>query len=332
MAALTFFAGNDKLLLVKKQVDKDTPITDFSAAIALRVYEFTKDPVRTIAPLNETDKSVQQSASHVTAITPSLSWGMYGRASELDLLAEGLLGDNVDGASGGETRHTATPDQEQPYYSIMEYNPYGSTVYDGCKFAAATFQCVDTGDTTLAVTGIQVLSLGFTAHVTPPTLPDPVDELPFIFAEAKIKYAGSHAGTTSQFSWTVNRNSIRAQGDGGFRGLAIVAGKLQNDGQFTRYVADDSYERAVDTGSKTGTVPTADIYTETASVLFDRPADGLGWLITSQKVAYETHQVAIDPANGNPYQEVLGFRTQPEAVLADNVSIVTVNGKATPAG
>lgn len=329
----TFFAGNSKLILIKKQADAATPADLNSGALAFRIYEWSKTPVRTQGPLDETDASIQQSGSHVTAITPGFSFGMYGRASELDLIAEALLGLDDDQASGGPIIHTATPDQEQPYYTIGEVDPYAYTVYDGCKLVAGTFTAQDTGQTELRVTGLQWDALGYTAGGTAPDpLPTPVDELPFIYAECAVSYDDVHPGTTNEFSVTVNRNAIRAQGDTGFRGLAVIAGKFQVDGQFTRYVANDEILRAVDTGSKTGTDPTAVLYTESMQILFDRPVDDLQFQIASQEIAYETRQAAIDPSAGTPYKEVLGFRTQPQAALEDNITIVTVNAKSTPDG
>lgn len=326
-----FFAGNAKNILVKQQVDKDTPITDWTGALNLRVYEWSKDPVRAIAPLSESDSSVQESASHVTAITPGLSFGVYGRPSELDFLAEALLGDNDDSATSSPTTHTAVPDQDPPYYSILEVLPYGAVRYDGCRLSQAQFTGQDEGDTELRVTGITWVVLGVTHGITAPTpLPAVKDELPFIYAEAAISYAGSHLGTTSAFTVTVNRNITRAQGDSGFRALDAVLGKIQVDGSFTRYTADDDTMRLIDTGTTSGTAITSDIGTESASILFERGtgASLLSFLIALTEISYETREEALN-LDGTPYKEVLGFRTQPQALESDHMALVTVNAKAT---
>src|ERR1700747_2235277 len=112
---MTFYAGNSKLLLCKKQSDKDTPITDWTGALALRVYEFTRQAARTITELQESASSTQQGASNVSAIGPGFSFGIYGRPSELDFLAEGLLGENDNSATSSPTTHTATPTEDTPY-------------------------------------------------------------------------------------------------------------------------------------------------------------------------------------------------------------------------
>src|SRR4051812_29089241 len=330
----TFYSGVATDILIKKQVDKDTPIADFTGALHLRVYDWKKDPVRTIGQLQETDNTTQQRASHVSAITPGITFGIYGRPSELDFLAEALLGDNDDSATSAPTTHTATPSTVLPYYSILEVLPYGTTRYDGCRCIEAQFDGQDEGETELKVTGIVWGVLGVTeAIAAPDPLPAAADELPFIYAEAAVKYAGTHLGATTAFSWKISRNANRAQGDSGFRGLDIVPGLIQNDGSFTRYTQDDTKLRAIDTGSPTGTDPTSTIFTESASVLFSRGtgASARSFLIASPEVAYETRDEALQ-LDGKPFAEVLGFRTQPQTTLAAHIALVTVNAKATPAG
>lgn len=340
MSSVEFFSGNERTLLIKKQVDKDTPVSDWTDAMALRVYELTKDPVRQIQSLAETDATAQQGASKVASIGTGLSFGLYGRPSELDLIAELLLGENDDSATTSPTTHTATPNQDAPWFSLMDVLPYGTAdkvpVYDGCRIAAASFTAQDAeGDTFLKATGLQVLALGITHGATPPSpLPVPADEDPFIYAEAEIKYGGVHLGSTKSFTLNVVRNSIRAQGDAGFRAQSIIHGKFQVDGQVSRYTQDDEIMRLIDTGTTTGTDPTATVAQETLSIAFSRGAGASlrQFAIASAGISYEGREEAIDPSAGNPYVEVLGFRTQPQPDIADNISIVTVNAKATTEG
>lgn len=326
-----FFAGNDKLILIKKQSDKDTPVTDFSDALALRVYEWGKEASRTVVELVESDATAQQGRSHVSQIGPAISFGIYGRPDWLAAIAEAVLGDNDDSATMSPTTHSAIPDQATPYYSIMEVLPYTASVWDGCRCIGATYAADDSGETDLKVTGIQWMALGLTLHQTAPDpLPQPSSEAPFIYAEAAISYAGDHLGSTTGFSWVINRNAKRAQGDSGFRALDVVNGKFQTDGSVTRYTADDSILRAVDTGSKTGTDLTSAIYSEALAVLFSRGtgADARSFLISAPEVSYESREEALN-GDGSPYQEVLAFRTQPQADIADHIAIVTVNSQPT---
>lgn len=332
---MTLYAGNQRVLLIKKQVDKDTAVTDWSDAIPFRLTAFDPDASRTLSPLAETDSSQEEAASAVSTLGPGVSFGCYGRPSEVDLLAEALMGDNADSATTSPTTHTATPNAIQPYYGILEVVPYGAgRRWNGCRLGAAQFASQDEGETQLQITGLAWLAMSLTDNVAAPSpLPDFADELPFIHAEATVKYATVHPGTTKQVTVQINRNLSRAQGDSGFTALDIVAGKFASVITVSRYTQDNAMQRAIDTGSKTGTDGTADIYTEGFSVLWSRGASGTArsLLITGTEVSYGTRDEAND-IDGTPYVEVLGGRTEPQGDVADNMAIVTVNAKATPDG
>jgi hypothetical protein len=331
---MTFFPGNAKNLLIKKQVNKDTPITDFSDALNLRVYEWSKLPARVIDELQESDSSSEQGPSHVSGISPGFSFGIYGRPLDLAAIAEAILGNNDDSSTVDPTTHTASADNTQPYYSVMEVIPYGSgeaPVYDGCRFFGATFQSQDDGSTELQVTGIEVVALGLTHGGT---IPDPLPAvsagLPFIHAELAVKYATVHLGTTKAFSWQINRNGGRRQGDSGFRAIDATPGKLATSGSFSRYTADDTALRSIDTGDEAGTDQTSTVETLAASILFTRGSGASleQFLIAAPDISFETRDEALN-LDGTPFVEVLGFRTQPQGDLADHISIVTVNSDAT---
>jgi hypothetical protein len=326
----TFHPGNAKLIGIAKQVDADTPATE--PDIFLQIKNWNKDAVRAQAALEETDRSAQQGGQHVTAITPGLGCDLYCRPSEIDLIAEALLWANDDSSTTlGPVEHLATPSLVPVFFTIWEIEPgLYTNQYDGSVGVAATITGQDEGQTEININGLTFIALGFTAHVAEPTLPDPNTELPYIYAEATIKYGGDHPKTTSAFTVNINRNAKRITGDNGFRSLAVSAGKLQVDGTLTRYVSDDNTARAVDTGTEAGTVPTTDIFTQDVSILLERSAD-LSCLIASQSVAYPTREQAVN-LDGSPLAEVLGFATQPETDIADNISILTTNAKPTPEG
>jgi hypothetical protein len=323
----TFFPGNAKLIGIAKQVDADTPAA--APTVYLEIRNWNKDAVRAQAALEETDRSAQQGAQHVTAITPGLGCDLYLRPSQADLIAKMLLWDNDDSATGPTYTHSASPSQVPVFYTVWEIEPgLYTNRYDGAVAVAGTYTGQDEGQTEINVTGLTFIALGFTAHVAEPTLPSPNTELPFIYAEAAISYGGVHPKTTSAFTVNVNRNAKRITGDNGFRSLAVAAGKLQVDGTLTRYVQDDDTARAVDTGTAGGSAPTTTVFTESLAILLER-SGSLSSLIASLAVAYPTREQAIN-LDGSPLAEVLGFATQPETDVADNISIVSVNAKATP--
>lgn len=313
-----FYPGNAKLIGIAKQTDKDTPATE--PDLFLQVTNYSKDPVRAQGPLNETDRSAQQGANHVTAITPGCSFDCYGRPGYMHMIAEALLWDAV--LDGTNDITTAVPSQVPVYWTIWEIEPGLYTDrYTGCVGVSGSFTAQDEGETELRVNGLTFIALGFTAHVTEPDLPAPDDEVPFIFAEVAVKYATVHLGTTSAFTVNVNRNAKRITGDNGYTSLDVSAGKLQVDGTITRYVLDDDTKRAVDTGSEAGTTPTTTIFDEAIEILFDRVADSKSFKIASDGIAYPTREQAIN-LDGQPLAEVLGFATQPQADAADNITLI----------
>jgi len=331
----TFFAGNTKTILLKKQVDADTPVTDFTDAIALRITNFQRPAPRTISQSNETDRSTQAAAVRVTGIGPTITFDLYGLPSEVDALAEALLGDNDDSATVDPTTHEALPTQDMPWYSILEVNDYGNTRWEGCRLGAATFTGQDEGETELQITGLAWMARSFTDGVaSPDPFPTPAVEASFIYAESTVKYDGSSEGRTSQVTVNVNRNLSRQQGDNGFTAIGITPGKLQVDGQATRYTADDDTMREVDTGATDGTSPTSTVATHSFSWLFTRGTgpDQRQLLLSVAEIAFTDRQEAIDPADGKPVAEVLSWQGQPQATLAEQISIITVNDKTTPSG
>lgn len=319
------FSGNVRNLLVKKQTNKETPVASFADALNLRVYELTTPAARQVGPLAETDASIQQGASKVQSFGPGLTFGCYGRPTELARLNELILG--VSDSGGTTPTDTATPDQNSPYFGILDVTDYGDGVaprYDGCRIAAATYQCADTeGDTFLKLTGVQVMARSLVhGVVVPDPMPAVVDEDPFIFAECEVSYDAVHPGITKSFSLTVTRNTIRAQGDSGFAAFAIVHGLFQFDGTLQRYTQDDSMRRKVDTGTAAGTTLTQIVAEEALEIAFTRASPAASFVIASQGISYEGREESPDPSTGNPYVETLQVRTQPQTDIADNLTMV----------
>lgn len=313
-----FFPGNQKLYGFAVQADKDTPAA--APTFATRLTEHSRTPARTVASLEETDASTQQGASHVTAITPAFSLSGYARPSLWKFMIAAILGD--EDVVGDVS--TATPDLDQPYYTVWEVDPDVHTIrYDGCREVSLSLTGQSEGDTTLRLNTISWLPLGILhGEAEPDLVALLVDEAPFIFAECLVKYAGASLGRTGAFTLNINRNSGRPFGDGSFRALDVVPGKFQVDGSVTRFVSDDEILRAIDTGTVAGTVPTTTIYSEAFELELDRPAETLNITVSIPEVAYETIEDPVS-TDGAPKTETLGFRSQPQSNLADHVVSVS---------
>lgn len=326
---MALLAGNKRQLYVALQTAKGTP--NLTPTLRLRVRNFQKGDVRTKIELEETDASTQDGESVVVGVAPSFSFEVYVRPSEADLLSFGLLGVNADSGTTPNFTHTQSPAVETPYFTIFEVEPtVWANRYSDCRITAATFRG-GAGQALMAV--IQVEALDFLAGVTEPVVPaNPVSELPFIYPEVTNTLAGAAPGTVDEFELTIARNGGRAQGDLGFKSQDYVNGKLVVSGSITKFNPDgatgDDYMRAVDVGSKTGTTPTGDIYTETLNIKAVRNAN-LSVEFDMDEVEYTTR--TADPrTDGSPLIEVLAFRTPPQPTLAGDITAIWKNAKATP--
>lgn len=328
---MTLIPGNQKIIAAAFQSDKDTPATD--PTVAWPVTAWAKDPVRVISSLQETDASAQEAASRVSAITPGAGCDLYLRASIMDFIAEWLLGQNTDTSYSPGYEHTAVPILVPKYATVWEIeHGHWTNRYDGVVCAKADLDGSE--DNWWQVKNLAALALGFTAHVSEPAgalaLAQALEaEAPLVWAETAVSYDYVHPGLTKALTLTIDRQASRAQGDSGFRAFDVALGKLKVTGTITRYMVDDSVLREVDTGSPTGTTPTTTVPEHELDVLIDRSADHLKVLIASLGVSYLTDDTPID-ISGLPKTEVLGIQTQPQSSLGSNISLVTVNGKATP--
>lgn len=325
--------ANRRIIAAAFQTDKDTPAA--VPTVAWYIRNWSRDPVRVLASLEETDASSQEGRVHVQSIGPGFSCDLYLRASILDFLAEWVLGKDDDTPSGPVYHHAATPLVTPKFATVWEIEPDNWTnVYDGVVCGGLTLAGQDEGETAWQVTGLTGLAMGYTAHQSEPAgaqaLAQALDaELPLIWAETEVSYDHVHPGTTKAASIAIDRRASRAQGDSGFRAFSINWGKIAVTGTLTRYMLDDNTRRTVDTGSPTGTDPTADVAENALEVQMIRSTAALAASVTSVGVSYLTDEEPIDTAGG-PKTEVLGFQTQPQDTLADNVSILTTNSKATP--
>lgn len=325
------FTANRKIIAAAFQADQDTPAAN--PTVAWPITDWTRSPVRVLQALAETDASSQEGASRVASIGPGFQCGLYLRASILDFLAEAVLGQDVD-TSSAPWHHEATPVQIPRWATVWEIEPdLYCNKFDGVAFAGMTLAGQDEGETFWKIDGLAALALGYTAHVTEPAGAQAlaealVDEEPLIWAETAVSYDSVHPGSTKGASIAIDRRATRAQGDSGFRAFSISLGKILVNGTLTRYMVDDDTRREVDTGSTSGTDPTATVAEHSLELVAERASVGLGFQVISAGISYLTDEEPID-TGGLPKTEVLGFQTQPQTDVADNITIVTTNQKST---
>lgn len=303
MSSVIFVAGNKRTLYLGVQADKDTPQN--TPTVAMRVQDVTPDPVRDFITLAETDRTTQEPGQAVIGLSPSLSFKSYLRPSQVQFLMTAILGD------------PSRPQEQTDYLSVFEDEPdTWCNQYTGLRLTDLEL----TGQVGGAIEAtVKAQAIGFLAGVTSPGSPDAGSDMPYVYPNMAISRGGVHPGTASQFQLSFSRNSKRAQGDNGMSSLDIVHGLWSCSGQITKYAGDDQDQRQVDTGAVDGTSPTTALFTETLEIVAT-PAVGPVLDILIAEVSYPTRTAAVN-TDGSPLAEVLTFRTQPQASLADQVTV-----------
>lgn len=320
----TFIAGNKRQLYFGTQSAKGS--AQGTPTVCLRVSDFSPNDVRQEIQLSETDALSQDGTDVVVGVEPGFSFKAYLRPSEVDFFASALLGHNVDSGSSPNYTHTADADDTQPYLTMFEVEPSVlCNEYIDCRVTSMTV----TGGVgeALEVT-VTCEALSFAAGASAPTSPAPANELPYVYPEVTVTKGGAAPGTFQQFEITITRNSTRAQGDSGMTSIDCVAGKFSVTGTITKYQQDDDDQRAVDTGSSSGTAPTTTVFSETLVILVARSAN-VRVTFDMDSVAWKGRQSAVR-TDGTPLLEVMGFRTLPQATLAGTLQVISKNQKATP--
>ena len=324
----TFRPGNRRTIYDGLQSAKGTPQT--TPTQKLRVQDFTPSEVRQKTELEETDALAMDGESVAVGLIPGFTIAKYLRPSEDDLLFHYLLGTTVDTGTNPNFTHTESPSLTPPFGTFYEAEP-GLMVnrYVDVAVVSATVR----GGAGQALTvSYQCEALDFLAGETEPVAPaNPVSELPFVYPEVTNTLGGSAPGTVDEFELTISRVGQRIQGDLGMKSQHYQQGKLVVSGSITKYVTDDTsgddYQRAIDTGSKTGTTPTTAIYTEPLNIKAVRNAN-LSVEFDMDEVEYTTRQ-AGPRTDGSPLVEVLAFRTPPQPTLAGDITVIWKNAKAT---
>lgn len=314
-------AGNKRTIYIGFQANAATLATD--PVLKLRTRGVDTNPVRQIIALEETDAAAQEGGSVVAGFAPGGSLSHYLRPSEADALLYALLGDVVETGTTPNFTHTIVPIQDTPYLTIWETEPgLWTRRFKACRLTEITVQ--GGAGQPLEITGLRFEALGYEAHVTEPDTPaDVIDESPLIYPEVTVTRGGVHGGDVDQFSLTINRGGNRQQGDNGFESSDYTLGKFAVSGQLTQVHSDDDDIRRVDTGSHTGTTPTAAIATQTLAIKATRNANlSLEFVMT--KISMTTVTVAPN-IDGSPLTQVIAFRTEPTTDIADNLTVVAKN-------
>jgi hypothetical protein len=320
-------AGNTRLVYAAIQSGKGSAASTPTIVFRLR-DQASLDPGRTIIQLPETDSSTQQSPDSVVGAEPGGGFATWLRSSEFDWLAQAVLGANADTGGSDPFTHTATPTQAMPYVTFWDVIPgVQCTKYiDGrigtLSLAGQSLQGIE------ATIG-NIVALSAALGATEPTAPTaPATDAAMSYPMVTVTIGGSHPGTVDSFTLNINRNVTILHGDNGLASFDSVPGIFAVDGSFRKIYVSDADYRKYHGGASGATTLTTTIFAEALDLLI-QAAVGRSVEITSAAMEYTATTIPVN-VDGSPIIEEQSFRTQRQAAIASNLTIVTKNAKATP--
>lgn len=300
--------GNTRIICAAKQTAKGTPTAAPTVWWPLS-GDGALSPNREIISLPETDTSAQRADNEVVGASPGGGWSGWWRDAGALLLAEAIQGAISVGV--------ATPTQAMPYYTIWDVIPGEQcTRYDDARFSQLTVA----GQSLQGITfQAQAVALSALLGATEPTLTLPAGRK-FSYPHVTVTVGGSHPGTHDSFSITINRNVTLLRGDLGLEAFDSWPGQYEVSGSLVRLMEDDTDYRKVQGGGAAATALTADIFSESLSILLDDGTDSTEFASTDVEYTSVTQPVAVD---GAPILQTLEFNTkrQPTASIEDNLTI-----------
>lgn len=318
---MTGIAGNAVTLAIGKQAAKGTPQT--TPAFKLRLTGGDVSPDTAIVQLAETDASRQAGSSVVVGSTVGGSTSHYLRPDEFGMIAYAALGANADSGSTNFT-HTATPAASAPYLTLFKAYNVTTLVdqYSDCRITSLGVSGAAGGVLTYSPTWA---GLNFLLGATDPALAA-TTTAPLTYPQVTVTKGGAAPGTVESFDLTISNGGAFVTGDSGLVNPDYVFGQFSVSGTITLLFENDQDYRAFHTGSTTGTAPSTTIFSESLSIAATKDTN-TSVTFTMAGVEYTAYPLAPD-VSGAPLRVAMAFRTQRQAAIASNLTIVTKN--ATP--
>ena len=316
-------SGQFYTLAVGRQTSKGTAQT--TPKFKLRTTGGAVIPDQTIIDLPETDSSIQRSKS--AKVGHSIGGANEGmiRADEFGFLAYLHLGANNTTGAGPYT-HTATAAAQQPYGTL--YPAYDSTAlvdrYVDCRIT----ELVARGSGQQALTySAGWMGLSSTHGETDPGSPAPSTLDPLTYPDVTVTLGGVTTDIVESWELNSTRNAEVIYGDTGMSASEVGTGRWSVTGSLVVLFETDAKHRAWITNSTSGTSPSATIFNEALTILCQRSASNSVQFTMS---AVELRRVALAPdPSGNSLRFTYEFAAQPQATIANTLSIVSINSTAT---
>lgn len=315
-------SGQFYTLSLNRQTTKGTPNTTLGNKLKLTGGGVR--PVPTIIDLAETDSSIQRSKSVKVGQLVEGTFEGYVRSDDFSQLAYGALGANSTTGSNPYT-HAATASNSAPYYTV--YPAYDSTAlvdrYVDCRFTELSMsggagQALSYSATLMGTTATH----GETDPVGAPSTDDPL-----VYPDVTVTLGGVTTDIVESFTVTSTKNAEVIQGDTGMAASDVALGRWSVTGSLTILFETDQKHRAWLTNSTSGTTTSNAIYTEALSIVASAGAsDSVTWTMT----AVELLEVQLEPdPSGNPLRFTYVWAAQPQATIANTLTVSTVNTTAT---
>ena len=315
--------GNAYTLSVGKQTAKGTANT--TGLYKKKVTGGGMDAGREFVQLEETDASRQQGASIAVGASVTGSPSYYLRPDEFGFAAYAALGATAMSGAGADKTHTATPASSTPYFTLIEayntstlINQFKDSVCTGLHISGSAGGVIEY---TEDWTSLSYLGGGADTALAVPT------QQPIVYPEVTVTRGGAAPLTVEDFSIDIENGGDVLQGDGAMLPYDYVWGKLEVSGSMTMLFENDQDYRRFLTGSTSGTAFTTTIASQTLSINCVRSAI-LGVEFVFAGVVLSGYDISPDPG-GDPIRASIEWYSNPQAAIADYISIKTKNQVAT---
>ena len=319
---MTGIAGNFYVLRAGKQTAKGT--AQVVPTQTLKLTGGAALPTQGILDLPETDSSRQRSPA--VKIDYRVGGAISGlvRSAEFASLAYWHLGANADTGANPYT-HTATSAGAAPYetlYSVLNT----STIIDqyvDCRIPQLTMR----GQVGAAIE-YDATFAGITAAfgATDPATPATSTATPLVYPTTTVTLGGATTDIVQSFSVTSDNGGDFVFGDTQMGAYDYVYGRWGVTGTLNILLENDQKWRALFTGSTSGTAvsTTGALFTEALTITCTNNAtsDQVQWVMTL--VELRNVGWAPDPS-GAPLYFTYEFSAQPQATIANTLSIITKN-------
>lgn len=322
---MTGIAGNFYVCRVGKQSAKGTP--QATPTQTLKLTGGSPNGTQGVLDLPETDSSRQRSPAVKIDYRVDNTISGLVRSQEFASLAFWHMGANADTGANPYT-HTATSSAVAPYITAWSVLNTTSIVDEHVDVRVPVLTMRGTVGGAIEYDA-RLAGLNTTFGATDPAVPAASTQTPLVYPSTTITLGGATTDIVQAFTVTSDNGGDFVYGDTQMGPYDYVYGRWGVTGTLTILLENDAHWRSLFTGAPGGTTvsTTGVLFTEalTISCSYNAASDQVQWIMTF----VELREIgwAPDPS-GAPLYMTYGFSAQPQATIANTLSIVTKNTTA----